>query len=82
MDMIIMTCVKKELEAIVDELKDWEQGGDLHLLLSGVTNKAGHGFILIRWRGPLPELFLKKMAEDRDFLDYVVVDSDVFQPPV
>jgi hypothetical protein len=79
MNIILLTCVRKELEAIVDELRDWEQEKGFHILLSGTTNKAGDGFIIIRCRGPIPMLFHQKAAEDGDFLDYIVFDSGVFR---
>jgi hypothetical protein len=72
--LVQIICKSREREAILDELQDWEGAT---VLLSGITHKARDGFIYLKWDGPVPEVFLNKMKDDPDILDYIPFGTDV-----
>jgi hypothetical protein len=69
-------CKSRERESILDELEDWKAEGAT-VLLSGITNKTGDGFIFLKWDRPVPELFHTKMKEDSDILDYIAFSTNI-----
>ncbi len=78
MSMILILCVKRQMELLVDELQDWKAEG-ANIFLYGITDKAAHGFIMLEWGKPIPERFTQKMREDTDVIDYVVLGKNI--PP-
>ncbi len=78
MTMLFILCVKQQLAAIVEEMQDWKAEG-AKIFLYGITNKAAYGFLILEWGKPIPDLFVKKLREDTDVIDYVVLGKDI--PP-
>lgn len=74
-----VTCKGRGQEALLHALKDWE---GVTVLLTGITNKANHGFIFLKWDRPIPEVFRQKMREDDDVLDYLTFPTSVAPPIV
>lgn len=73
MPTLLILCQKRQLQAIVDELADWQEEG-VQILLHGVSNKAHDGFVLLRWDRPIPQQFITKLERDSDILDYLPYD--------
>jgi len=77
--IMLVSCVKRMLNAIVDEFGDWQQeGGEVRLY--GITAKADDGFILLLWSKPIPERFFDKLKDDEDIFDYLIVEPALVQP--
>jgi hypothetical protein len=76
--MMLVVCVKRELDAIVDELGDWQVEG-VQVKLYGITTKAHDGFVLLEWSQPIPEHFTSKLQHDEDITDVLTFDS-LFHP--
>jgi hypothetical protein len=76
--MMLIVCVKRELDTIVDEFGDW-QGEGVQVKLYGITEKAHDGFLLLEWSKPIPERFAAKLKEDEDIIDSLTFDS-LFHP--
>jgi hypothetical protein len=76
--MMLVVCVKRELDAIVDEFEDWRETG-MQVKLYGITEKASEGFILLEWRTPIPDYFTNKLTRDEDVLDVLTFDP-LFRP--
>jgi hypothetical protein len=66
------------LESLVDELQDWKAEG-ANIFLYGITDKANEGFIILEWGKPIPELFSKKLREDSDIVDFILLGKNI--PP-
>jgi hypothetical protein len=71
--MIVFT-LKREVHTIVDEYQDWHEEG-LKVLLHSVTSKGNDAFILIEWSKPIPERFIRKLLEDDDIMDYLILEN-------
>jgi hypothetical protein len=76
--LMLIICTSRARQAILDELDNWE-GEGAAILLSGITKKAGDGFVFLRWSGPIPERFHQKMKEESNILDSIAFRTSV--PP-
>lgn len=74
MSVMMLTCFKQQLHALVDELGDWE-GEGVQIKHYGITSKTKDGFILLEWNCPVPERFHYKLKQDEDVIDYLVYDA-------
>ena len=81
MHIMLILCEKRQREALLDELNDWQEEG-AQIFLSGITNKASVGFIFLEWGKPIPDTFRLKMREDRDIIDYLVFGKDIIPETV
>jgi hypothetical protein len=71
MTIMLIFYVKEELDSFVSEMDDWK-GEGAKVFLSGITNKASYGFLLVEWGKPIPARFRQKMRDDPDVMDYLV----------
>lgn len=71
--IMIVFCLKRELEALLDEYQDWIEEG-LRILSHGKTSKCDDAFILIEWSKPIPWKFHHKLLNDDDIMDYLILD--------
>ncbi len=78
MSVMLILCVKRHLDALVDELQDWKAEG-ASIFLYGITNKAHEGFIILEWGKPTPPRFSQKLREDPDIVDFLVLGKNI--PP-
>ncbi|HYU71571.1 MAG TPA: hypothetical protein VEL31_02730 [Ktedonobacteraceae bacterium] len=76
--MMLIVCVKRELDSLVEEFEDWRDDG-MQAKLYGITEKAQDGFILLEWSTPIPDHFTSKLKRDEDILDVLTFDS-LFHP--
>ena len=76
MDITQIICKRNQTQALLDELKDW-QGEGAKVFLSGATTKGKHGYIIVKWDKPMPEMFHQKLMNDPDILDYFTLGSAV-----
>jgi hypothetical protein len=76
--MMLIVCVKRELDTIVEEFEDWRSAG-VQVKLYGITEKASEGFVLLEWSQPIPEYFFHKLKNDEDILDVLTFDP-LFRP--
>ncbi|QBD82248.1 hypothetical protein EPA93_42230 [Ktedonosporobacter rubrisoli] len=81
MQRIFLTCNKRALKSLADELGDLlKERYQSSIELYGVTNKCQDGFILIIWEQErVPDKFKERLGADEDVFDYVVYEhaSDV-----
>ncbi len=76
MSMMLVLCIKRQLESIVEEIQDWKAEG-VKIFLYGITNKAHEGFLILEWGKPVPERFSKKLREDPDIVDFLVLGKNI-----
>jgi hypothetical protein len=76
--MMLIVCVKRQLDAIVEEWSDRQQTG-VQVKLYGFTEKAQDGFLLIEWSAPVSELWMNMLKRDEDVLDVLTYDTS-FHP--
>jgi hypothetical protein len=71
--MIVFT-LKREVEAIVDEYQDWREEG-IEILFHSRTSKCDDAFIVIKWNKPIPDKFKRKLMNDDDIMDYIIIEA-------
>jgi hypothetical protein len=76
MSLIVLTCPKRLLESLVDEITDYlAVDQQASVVLYGLTRKEKNGFILLGWHtNHLPGEFLRKLQTDEDVYDFAVFD--------
>lgn len=77
MIMIVFT-LKREVHTIVNEYMDWHEEG-LQVLFHSVTAKCNDAMIVMKWSKPVPERFIRKLLEDDDVMDYLIIDDLIFE---
>jgi len=71
MNIMLILCVKQQLDSLVDEMNDWKDEG-AKVFLSGITSKTSYGFLFLEWGKPIPIRFRQKLRDDPDVIDYLV----------
>lgn len=72
--IMMVFCVREEVDAIIDEYLDWIEEG-LRVLFHGKTCKCDEAFIILEWKNPIPDKFYRKLQNDDDITDYIVLDA-------
>jgi hypothetical protein len=81
---ILMFCSFEHTTPLVNAIKKWLQGlGDVgEILTYGMTYKQGRGFILLTWKGKVPEVLIKHMIFNNFILDFIVYEpAGEVEPP-
>ncbi len=81
MNIMLILCVKQQLDSLVDEMDDWK-GEGAKVFLSGITNKVSDGFLFVEWGKPIPARFRQKLRADPDVIDYLVFGTSLPTTPV
>lgn len=74
--IMVVFCLKRQMSALVDEYSDWQPEG-AKVQHYGHTQKVTDGYIVIHWSKTIPMLFVQKLYEDQDVIDYLVYDENL-----
>jgi hypothetical protein len=80
--ILLVLCVKEEVDAIVGEYRwNWTKEG-LRVLFHERTSKRHEAFIVLEWKNPIPRNFYHKLQNDGNIIDYLIVNHPLLASPI
>jgi hypothetical protein len=78
--ILFLLCRPRYVQVIMQEIKDWTDAQGGSILAYGKSDKAGDGFVLSLWPGPIPAIVWNKLLRDSDIFDFVLCQSTQDEP--